>query len=179
MHTYIALLRGINVNGQKMMSMEKLRTLLEDLGFTGVTTYIQSGNVVFQSGKAPHFTLEKKIKAAISDMFGFSVSVMVKTANEWSGVVKKNPFLGRVDIDESKLHVTFLSDTPNQATVDEILAGEYGSDECIFSGKTVYLFCPNGYGKTKLNNSFFEKKTSLIATTRNWKTALKLLELSI
>ncbi len=179
MHTYIALLRGINVNGQKMMSMEKLRALLEDLGCTGVTTYIQSGNTVFQSGKVPHFTLEKKIKAAILDIFGFSVSVMVKTANEWSEAVKKNPFLGRVDIDESKLHVTFLSDTPNQAIVDEILAGEYSSDECIFSGKVVYLYCPGGYGKTKLSNAFFEKKTKLIATTRNWKTVSKLLELSV
>ena len=92
MHTYIALLRGINVNGQKMMSMEKLRTLLEDLGFTGVTTYIQSGNAVFQAGKSPHFVLEKKIQASILDVFGFSVPVMVKTTNEWSEVVKKNPF---------------------------------------------------------------------------------------
>lgn len=178
MHTYIALLRGINVNGQKMMSMEKLRTLLEDLGFTGVTTYIQSGNAVFQAGKSPHFVLEKKIQASILDVFGFSVPVMVKTTNEWSEVVKKNPFSKREHIDESKLHTTFLSDMPNQSVVDEILAGEYGEDECIFSGKTVYLFCPNGYGKTKLANTFFEKKTSLIATTRNWKTILKLLELA-
>ena len=178
MHTYIALLRGINVNGQKMMSMEKLRTLLEDLGFTGVTTYIQSGNAIFQAGKVPHFTLEKKIQASILDVFGFSVPVMVKTKEEWKEIVGKNPFLGRGNIDESKLHVTFLSDVLNQSVIDEILAGEYGNDKCIFSGKTVYLFCPNGYGKTKLSNTFFEKKTSLIATTRNWKTILKLLELA-
>jgi len=102
----------------------------------------------------------------------------VKTRDEWDEVVKKNPFLQRKDIDELKLHATFLSDTPNQSVVDEIMAGEYGDDECVFSGKTAYLYCPHGYGKTKLSNIFFEKKTSLIATTRNWKTILKLPELS-
>ncbi len=178
MHTSIALLRGINVNGQKMISMEKLRALLEDLGLTGVTTYIQSGNAVFQSGAVKHYVLEKKIKEAIRDIFGFSVPVFVKTKEEWATIVMDNPFLKRRDADISKLHVTFLSDTPNRLIVDDILAGEYGGDECIFSGKTVYLFCSNGYGKTKLSNSFFEKKTGLIATTRNWKTVLKLLELA-
>ncbi len=178
MHTYIALLRGINVNGQKMMPMEKLRNLLEDLGLTGVTTYIQSGNVVFQAGKALHFVLEKKIQAAIQDVFGFSAPVMVKTQDEWNEVIEQNPFLTRKGIDESKLHVTFLSDTPNQSVVGEITAGEYDEDECIVREKIVYLYCPNGYGKTKLHNSFFERKTNLIATTRNWKTVLKLSELS-
>ena len=178
MHTYIALLRGINVNGQKMISMEKLRALLEDLDLTGVTTYIQSGNVVFQSMPAKHFVLEKKIKGAIQDVFGFSVPVFVKTRDEWQEIISTNPFVGRKNIDESLIHVTFLSDMPNQSVVDEMLAGEYGDDECVFSGKNVYLYCPNGYGKTKLSNSFFEKKTKLIATTRNWKTILKLLELA-
>ncbi len=178
MHTYIALLRGINVNGQKLMSMEKLRSLLEDLGLTGVTTYIQSGNVVFQAGRVAHFTLEKKIKTSILDIFGFSVPVMVKTKEEWEEIISRNPFMGKKGIDESFLHVTLLSDTPNQSVVDEIMAGEYGMDECILSGKVAYLYCPNGYGKTKLSNSFFEKQTKLIATTRNWKTVLKLRELA-
>lgn len=179
MHTSIALLRGINVNGQKMISMEKLRILLTDLGLTGVTTYIQSGNVVFQSGREAHFVLEKKIKSAIQDIFGFSVPVMVKTKEEWEEIISRNPFVGKKDIDASKLHVTFLSDTPNQVVVEEILGMKYGDDQCFFSGKEIYLFCPNGYGKTKFSNSFFEKQTKLIATTRNWQTVLKLLELSI
>ncbi|MFZ1720443.1 MAG: DUF1697 domain-containing protein [Candidatus Moraniibacteriota bacterium] len=179
MHTYIALLRGINVNGQKLISMEKLRSLLEDLGLTGVTTYIQSGNVVFQAGKVPPFVLEKRIQTAIRDVFGFSVPVMVKTRAEWQEIISGNPFVGRKDIDESFLHVTLLSDTPNQGVMDEIMAGEYGVDECILSGKVAYLYCPNGYGKTKLSNSFFEKQTKLIATTRNWKTVSKLLDLSV
>jgi uncharacterized protein (DUF1697 family) len=178
MYTYIALLRGINVNGQKMMSMEKLRALCEDLGLTGVTTYIQSGNVVFQSAPVKHFVLEKKIHASIRDAFGFSVPVMVKSLAEWQEIISDNPFVGRKGIDESFLHITLLSDTPNQSVVDEIMAGEYGEDECVFSGKVAYLYCPGGYGKTKLSNTFFEKKTKLIATTRNWKTVLKLLELA-
>ncbi len=178
MYTYIALLRGINVNGQKMMSMEKLHVLFEDIGLTGVVTYIQSGNVVFQSGKVLHFVLEKKIKVAIQDIFGFSVPVMVKTKEEWEEIISRNPFVEKKGIDESFLHVTLLSDTPNQLVADEIMAGEYGGDECILSGKVAYLYCPGGYGKTKLSNSFFEKKTALIATTRNWKTVLKLRELA-
>ncbi len=178
MHTYIALLRGINVNGQKMIPMEKLRSLFEDLGLTGVVTYIQSGNVVFQSALAKHFILEKKIQTAIRDAFGFSVPVLVKTREEWQEIISANPFVGKKDIDESFLHVTLLSDTPNQSVIDEIMAGEYGGDESIFSGKVVYLYCPGGYGKTKLSNAFFEKKTKLIATTRSWRTVLKLLELA-
>lgn len=178
MHTFIALLRGINVNGQKLLPMEKLRVLLEDLGCTGVTTYIQSGNAVFQHTNVPHYVLEKKISLAISDAFGFSVPVMVKTRSEWTDVVAGNSFLSRSSIDLSKLHVTFLSDTPSQDVREEILNGEYGADECLFSGKVVYLFCPDGYGKTKLSNAFFEKKTKLIATTRNWNTVLKLHELA-
>jgi uncharacterized protein (DUF1697 family) len=177
MYTSIALLRGINVNGQKMMSMEKLRALCEDLGLTGVMTYIQSGNIVFQHAKVPSYLLEKKMQAAIQDAFGFSVPVLVRTKEEWEEIISGNPFARKKGIDENFLHVTLLSDTPNQSVMDEILVGEYGDDECLFSGKTVYLFCPNGYGKTKLSNAFFEKKTALIATTRNWKTVLKLREL--
>ena len=177
MYTSIVLLHGINVNGQKIVPMEKLRALCEDLGLTGVTTYIQSGNVVCQCAKVPPYVLEKKIRAAIRDTFGFSVPVIVKTKEEWGEIISENPFVGKRGIDESLLHVTVLSDTPSRSAVDEIMAGEYGGDECIFSGKVAYLYCPNGYGKTRLSNTFFEKKTGLIATTRNWKTVLRLREL--
>ena len=178
MYTYIALLRGINVNGQKIVPMEKLRALCEDLGLTGVTTYIQSGNIVFQHAKVPAYLLEKKMKAAIQDASGFSVPVMVRTREEWEGIVSGNPFVGKRGVDESFLHVTVLSDAPSRSVIDEIMAGEYGEDECSISGKCVYLSCPGGYGKTKLSNTFFEKKTGLTATTRNWRTVLKLRELA-
>ena len=178
MQTYISMLRGINVSGHKMVKMEALRKMYEDLKFKNVKSYIQSGNLVFQDKKIKCQDLEKKITKKILEEFGFEVPVMVKETDELIYVLKNNPFVNKRKEDTSKLHVTFLSGNPEKASLDKIKEGQYASDEYYISGNTVYLFCPNGYGNTKLSNTFFENKLKLTATTRNWKTICELVKLS-
>jgi len=178
MQTYISMLRGINVSGHKIIKMDALRKMYADLNFKNVKTYIQSGNVIFQDKKTKHEELEKKIAEKISDEFGFEVPVLVKDLDELTTVLKNNPLVNKRNEDITKLHVTFLSQEPEQANIDKIKNGQYASDEFILIGKTVYLFCPNGYGKTKLSNTFFENKLKIIATTRNWKTINELFNIA-
>lgn len=174
MKTYIAILRGINVSGHKPIKMEALRSLCEDLGFKNTKTYIQSGNIVFQFKKMKLPELVKILANKIEDVFGFDVPVMVKEAEEIQTVLQNNPFLNKRKEDIVKLHVTFLNQEPDKAAIDKIKETQYASDEFIISGKAIYLFCPNGYGNTKLNNTFFENKLKVMATTRNWKTVTEL-----
>ena len=170
MKIYIAILRGINVSGHKLIKMEAFRKMLEELDFKNVKTYIQSGNAVFQFKETDTSKIEKKIAKKIQEVFGFEVPVMVKELDEIKIVFKNNPFLNKRKEDLTRLHVTFLNGEPAKENVDKIKEGNYVPDEFIFSGNNVYLFCPDGYGNTKLNNNFFENKLKLVATTRNWKT---------
>src|ERR1035437_964649 len=158
MQTFISILRGINVSGQKMIKMDLLREMYEDLGFKNVQSFIQSGNVIFQFDETNANDLAKIIKQNIAETFGFEVPVLVKEVDELKEVLENNPFVNERKEDIAKLHVTFLSDFPEQANIDKINTNQYAPDEFILSGKTVYLFCPNGYGNTKLSNNFFESK---------------------
>ena|ERR1700749_2138671 len=178
MQTYIAILRGINVSGHKLIKMEALRKLFDDMGFKNTKTYIQSGNVVFKSKQTKVPDLEKKIASGILKEFGFEVPVLVKEANELETVLKNNPFITKRKEDVTKLHVTFLSSGAEKVLIEKIKEGNYAADEFITAGKTVYLFCPNGYGNTKLSNTFFENKLKVNATTRNWKTINELVTMA-
>jgi uncharacterized protein (DUF1697 family) len=170
MTTYIAMLRGINVSGHKIIKMESLRASFAALGFGDVKTYIQSGNVVFKTAKTDPAGLAKKIVKKIRDDFGFDVPVLVKTAEELAAVLKANPLSKRAGVDESKLHVTFLAAAApkNSAAILQPLAAK--SELFAVCGTEIYLHCPDGYGETKLANGAIEKKLSVAATTRNWKT---------
>lgn len=176
MQTYISILRGINVSGHKLIKMDALKTLFESLNFKNVKTYIQSGNIVFKCKTTKTPDLEKKIASQIKKEFDFDVPVMVKEIDELTAVLNQNPFIGKYDI--TKLHVTFLSETPEKAAIDKVKEGKYAEDEFIVIEKSVYLFCPNGYGNTKLTNTFFENKFKVIATTRNWKTITELVNIA-
>ncbi len=178
MMTYIAMLRGINVGRGKMVKMERLRTLFAGLGFGEVKTYVQSGNVVFQSERKSPAELTRTIEAKIQRDFGFTVPVLVKTSKELARIVHKNPLLRVKGIDVSKLHVTFLSDAPPKtaARVLEDLATT--RERFRILNREIYLYCPDGYGNSKLTNNTIEKKFSLVATTRNWRTVSALLEMA-
>jgi len=167
---YVALLRGINVGGAKTVKMEKLRDTFEKLGFGGVRTYVNSGNVVFESAPTDTGVLSKKIADKISVDFGFSVRVFVRSSDELQSVVEKNPFLKEKRIDESRLHVTFLTEQPSKATLARLDSLGADPDRYSSNGREIYLYCPNGYGRSKLSNNALEKALSLTATTRNWKT---------
>lgn len=178
LETYISILRGINVSGQKMIKMPELVKMYESLNFKKVKTYIQSGNVIFQDKKTNCQDLEKKISKQISTDFHFEVPVLVKMKKELINVLENNPFVNNRKEDITKLHVTFLSEDPELADLEKIKNGQYNGDEYIFFGKTIYLFCPNGYGRTKLTNNFFENKLKVVASTRNWKTINQLVEIA-
>ncbi len=174
MTTYIALLRGINVSGAKTIKMEALRLTFQKLGFVNVATYIQSGNVVFNAGETNTMQLVDKIAAAIQTDFGFDVPVIVLSAAELRTIIGSN-LLNNGTNDTAFLHITFLSEKPAAFNLSDIEAKKQENEEIIISGKVVYLYCPHGYGKTKLNNTFLESKLKVAATTRNWKTTCELL----
>jgi uncharacterized protein (DUF1697 family) len=175
MAVYLSILRGINVSGQKKILMAELKKLYEELGFKNVKTFIQSGNVVFESKSDTK--LAKKIEQKISEQYNFDVPVIIRTTEEMQQVINANPFLKQKNIDTTKLHVTYLSGIPQQEHITKANTYAYEPDQFIISGKEVYLYCPNGYGNTKLTNNFFENKLKVTATTRNWKTTNELLSI--
>jgi uncharacterized protein (DUF1697 family) len=179
MPTYIAMLRGINVSGQKKMKMDRLRESFEALGFAQVRTYVQSGNVIFHATRSSLTDLSRKAEERIRSDFGFSVSVISRTSGEISKTIQGNPFLKKPGIDSSKLYVTFLSQVPMPAVLKKLDTWTAEPDEFRYCGREIYLYCPNGYGRTKLSNNAFERVLSVAATTRNWKTVNKLHEISL
>ena len=166
----ISLLRGINVSGQKTVRMPELKTLYESLGFSHVATYLQSGNVVFDCAFPEASTAAASIEKAIEGRFGFKVSVLIRSGDDFGRIIDGNPFLTQRNEDPERLYVTFLSDSPPAGALKSLETPIDTTDEYFLSGKEVYLFCPDGYGRTKLSNSFFERKLKVAATTRNWKT---------
>jgi len=173
--TYISILRGINVSGQKKIKMEELKKLYESLGVQHVRTYIQSGNVIFESQNEDTVKHENNIKDAIKESFGFDVPILIKRKDEIENVIQNNPF---ADKDLSSVHVTFLSDFPDTLPLDDINHIKDVSEEFLIKGKEIYLYCPNGYGKSRLINNLFERKLKVSATTRNWKTVNALFEIA-
>lgn len=178
MTQYISILRGINVSGQKLIKMEALKQLYEKLNFENILTYVQSGNVVFSADNNKPKELEKIISAAIETEFGFDVPVIVLSAETLRKIAENNPFVNDNLRDPAFLHVTFLADKPGEFDKESIIAKQQAEEEIAFATNAVYLYCPNGYGKTKLNNNFLENKLKVKATTRNWKTTNELIKLA-
>ena len=172
MPTYISMLRGINVSGQKKVLMEDLRKLYELLGLKDVTTYIQSGNVVFTHPSTNALELGSKIEKRIQQAFGFPVTVIMRTKEEFEKIIKNNPLVRKED--PKSLYVTFLSKVPVTTPMNDIEKAAQKSEKFVIANKEIYLSCPKGYGKTKLSNMFFERKLNVSATTRNWNTVLTL-----
>jgi uncharacterized protein (DUF1697 family) len=174
---YIALLRGINVSGQKSIKMADLIKLFESLGFRNVRTYVQSGNVLFESDSVNMDEMVKKIENKINEVFGFMVVVIIRSSEELKKIITGNPLIREPGIDVEKLHVTFLRELPDKKVLSTADIKKEENEKFAISGREVYIYCPNGYGRTNLNNATFEKKLKTIATTRNWKTTNKLYEL--
>ena len=177
--TYVSLLRGINVSGHKIIKMEPLRKSFEALGLGDVQTYVQSGNVVFKARKQSSEILSNKIREKIARDFGFSVPVIIRSSEEVRRAIENNPFLKQRGIDSSRLHVTFLSKAPEKDSLKALEALTARPDQFRYSGREVYLYCPDGYGRTKLSNNALEKVLGVTATTRNWNTVNKLYEMSL
>ena len=173
------MLRGINVSGQKKIKMDDLKALFESLEFANVKTYIQSGNVIFESSTLDLEELKTTIEDNIEKAFGFSVSVIIRSTYEFESIIKSNPFIGHGSReDDTKFLVTFLTNAPPESIAKTVQQFAKKPEALVIRGREIYLHCPNGYGKSKLSNSFLERKLGVTATTRNWKTVKQLNELS-
>lgn len=175
---YIALLRGINVSGHKLIPMAELRTLCAEIKLKNVRTYIQSGNIIFNSAEKSSESLEQKISAAILKKFGHQVVVKVITVPELAEILSKNPFLNFPDFNPVSMYFSLLMDTPHPENIQKLPANQKTGDQWHIINTIFYLYCPDGYGKTKLSNPFIEQKLKCVSTTRNWKTMYALLEMA-
>jgi uncharacterized protein (DUF1697 family) len=169
---YIALLRGINVGG-KVVKMADLRSVMEAMGFENVQTYIQSGNVVFAAEEQDINELTLKLASRLQDEFGFEIPVLIRTLENLEEGVRNNPF----SADEP--YVSFLAKEPDQEGIEKLKSYEDKTeDELKIVGREVYIHCVGGYGRTLYSNAFLEKKLGVPATTRNWKTVNKLIDMA-
>jgi uncharacterized protein (DUF1697 family) len=173
----IALLRGINLGRTARISMGDLRGVFTGLGHTDVTTYLQSGNVVFTSAGPDLAGLAGDIETAISGELHLDVRVLVRSGPEMADVVAANPFAAEED-DPTLLHVTFLAEQPDPAAVAEFAAPAGEPSRYAIAGREVFLHCPNGYGRSKLSNAFIERRLKVTATTRNWRTTTRLRDMA-
>jgi uncharacterized protein (DUF1697 family) len=177
MPVYIAMLRGINVGGHKLVKMEKLRSSFEALGFESVKTYIQSGNVVFKARKSSTSALSKKIEEMIVQEFGFSVSVITRSSDELEKTIKNNSFVNQPGIDPERLHVMFLSEVPAPAALRKLSDLTAAPDRCHGLGTEIYFHLPNGASQSVLMKSPVDRILGVVTTTRNWKTVNALRQL--
>ncbi|MFV0540116.1 MAG: DUF1697 domain-containing protein [Aestuariibaculum sp.] len=173
MKTYIAFLRGINVGGHKKIPMAELRGILMAEGLKKVTTYIQSGNVIFTSEEEPN-SLALKISEAIQNHFGFKVPVLMVSPETLQYVFNACPFPKEK---KKNSYFSLLYTIPDEASIIEISNISYPNEEIMVTKSCVYFYASAGYARTKFNNNFFENKLKVTATARNYKTMLKLLSL--
>jgi uncharacterized protein (DUF1697 family) len=170
MPIYAAMLRGINVGGHKKIKMDELRAALEKMGLQKVKTYIQSGNVIFQAPKTAPAALSKKIEKQILADFGHSVSVLTRTADEIEQTITNNPLLKERGIDETKLHVMFLSEMPSAEAIKQLTALTAAPDQFRHIGHALYFYLPNGMSESVLMKKLVDRVLGVITTTRNWRT---------
>lgn len=178
MGIFIALLRGINVSGHNMINMNALKTCFQELDYQNVKTYIQSGNIVFQSLMEDTYMIAERIKQKIEKEFGFSVPVLVIPIDYLEKVIYQNPFLNDTIKDPAFFHVTFLYSDQYLSTFDQIESRKKENEAIILQHDVIYLYCPDGYGQTKLTNSLIESKLKVGTTTRNWKTVNELYKIA-
>jgi uncharacterized protein (DUF1697 family) len=178
MRTYISMLRGINVSGQKKIRMQDLRDLYASLGFSRVRSYVQSGNVIFESGLEDEEQLIERIEARIEAVYGFSVPVLLQGSRDFQRVLKSNPFLHEGKAELKSVYVVFLRHKISPKALEGLDNPNQSGDAFAVGEQEIFLDCPGGYGRTKFNNIFFERLLDTVATTRNWKTVNKLCELA-
>jgi uncharacterized protein (DUF1697 family) len=177
--TYAALLRGINVGGSRKVPMADLRTLLADLGHDDVRTYLQSGQAVFSSGHGSEHSLAGEIAQAIEKRFGFGVDVIVRDHAYLRSIADACPFPA-ADLEPKQLHVTYFSAPVTPERFTEIDQDAYLPEEFRLGDRALYLYAPNGLGRSKLAEHLSKPRINkgVIATTRNWNTVVKLVEMT-
>lgn len=174
MEKQIALLRGINVGGHKKMPMAPLREFIEGLGFANVSSYIQSGNLIFESTLSIKESQET-IKNAILNKYGWEVPVLVFTASEIENIIKnfslKEEWL-------NKSYFVLFKEAPSTERINNLLLLNYSGEHLATNHKNcIYFYSENGYGRSKLNGNLIERKLGVVTTTRNYNTLVKLISM--
>lgn len=174
--TYIALFRGINVGGNKLVPMKELKEVLEQNGCVDVQTYIQSGNAIFRSGLSDAARLAKRLAAAILKSHGFEPRVLVLTRDELESAAAGNPFR-EVDENPRSVHLFFLAERPKKPDLKSLETLKATSERFHLKGSIFYLHTPDGFGVSKLAQRA-ERLLGVDATARNWRTVTTLLEMA-
>lgn len=174
MTTYIALLRGINVGGNKIIKMLDLKAMFQTLGFANVRTYIQSGNVVFESDEGSVSLLSGVIERQIHEVFGFEVSVIIRTLAEMENVIANDPFQLSEPEEFKRWYVTFLPAEPSAEALDKLRTYENGPDKVRFVGREMYILYEVSVSQSPLFKVPFDKILGMPITARNWNTVNKL-----
>ena len=175
MNTFVALIRGINVGGHNTLPMANLRAALSEAGFQNVKTYIQSGNVIFDSHLNDENLLEKTISEVLSSVFSLDVPVIVKSANAIKAILDHCPFAPEM---KENSYFILLNKTPDKVLVNDVSSIAYEGEQFQIIRDCLYFYSSHGYGRTKFNMKTFEKRLRVTGTSRNYKTMLKLLALS-
>lgn len=179
MQKLISLLRGVNMAGHNKIRMTDLTSLYKKLGFNDVESYIQSGNVVFtNTANLSVADVGGTIEKTILKEFKYEIPVIVRTPDEFRNIIGRNPFHKEKNFDTSKLAVIFLREPPTALQTDKVKNIDYPPDKFMISGREIFIYCPNGFGRTKLYTNFFENKMQVVGTARNWKTINTLLEIA-
>jgi uncharacterized protein (DUF1697 family) len=177
MQTHLALLRGINVSGHRMIKMETLKIALEKIGFQNVQTYIQSGNVFVDTIEENPAKVGFIIKQEIQKTFGHDVPIVVIAQKDLELCFKNNPYLKIPDFDSKKLYVAFISTVLKPENINDLKISNFKPDEAFIDESRIFIKYEIGAGKTKLDQNYIEKKLNVIATIRNWNSVSKLLEI--
>jgi uncharacterized protein (DUF1697 family) len=176
MTIYIALLRGINVGGNKIIKMAALKQMFETMGFERVQTYIQSGNVLFESAESAA-ALRGRIEHEIEVIFGYQVTVVLRTIEEFERIIEHCPYTEAVLSEGETIYVALLGEAPSQEGIDRLLACNSDIDEFQIIGQEVFIYCRQIVRKSMFSNNLLEKKLRVPATSRNWQTTNKLVDL--
>jgi uncharacterized protein (DUF1697 family) len=178
MTVLISLLRGVNLAGHRKVKMDHLRALYGSLGFDGVQTYINSGNVLFRTAERDLTRIRKRIEDAIEKACGFRCDVVLRTPADLRGVIARNPFAARTGMEPSKMAICFLAGDPSAAARKELRAIDTAPEELHIDGRELYIYYPNGMARPKLSLPQVEKTLLTSGTSRNWNTVRKLLEIA-
>jgi uncharacterized protein (DUF1697 family) len=176
MNTYIALLRGINVGGNNKLPMRELVTLLEALGLQGVKTYIQSGNVVFQSERTDTAQLSQEITAAIGQRYGFAPYVLLLDLKSFQAAAAANPF-PEAEAAPKSLHLFFMDACPQSPNLEALERIKAPNERFQLIDKVFYLHAPDGIGRSKLAEQM-GKGWGVNITARNWRTVSEVLTIA-
>jgi uncharacterized protein (DUF1697 family) len=178
MPVLISMLRGVNVGGHNKIKMDDLRALCESLKFEDPRTYVQSGNVIFRTKEKSSPALAKKIQDAIERKFGFRPAVIVRTTDELRRAIAATPFAATRNLEPGKILVTFLGDEPGPGVNATLRGLKDYPEEIHLKGRELYIYFPDGAGKSKLPWSKVEKLVQTTGTARNWNSVTKMLAMA-